>query len=106
MESYHPAFDTLSETSVPEYRADGVRLRHRATGCEVFHLRSEDEENTFAFCFRTPSLDGTGAAHIVEHSVLCGSGRFPVKDAFISLARGSLASFLNALTYPDKTIYP
>ncbi len=106
MTTYHPAFETLSEFPVPEYRASGVHLRHRQTGCEVFHLRSEDEENTFAFCFRTPSPDGTGVAHIVEHSVLCGSERFPVKDAFISLARGSLATFLNALTYPDKTLYP
>lgn len=106
MTTYHPAFETISEFPVPEYRAAGVHLRHRATGCEVFHLRSEDEENTFAFCFRTPSPDGTGVAHIVEHSVLCGSERFPVKDAFISLARGSLATFMNALTYPDKTLYP
>lgn len=106
MTTYHPAFETLSEFPVPEYRAFGIHLLHRATGCEVFHLRSEDEENTFAFCFRTPSPDGTGVAHIVEHSVLCGSERFPVKDAFISLARGSLATFLNALTYPDKTLYP
>lgn len=106
MNTYHPAFETLSEFPVTEYRAFGVHLRHRTTGCEVFHLRSEDEENTFAFCFRTPSPDGTGVAHIVEHSVLCGSERFPVKDAFISLARGTLATFLNALTYPDKTIYP
>lgn len=106
MTSYHPAFDTLSENPVPEYRATGVRLTHRATGCEVYHLRSEDEENTFAFCFRTPPEDGTGVAHIVEHSVLCGSERFPVKDAFLALARGSLATFLNAFTYPDKTVYP
>lgn len=106
MTTYHPAFETLSEFPVTEYRAFGIHLRHRRTGCEVFHLRSEDEENTFAFCFRTPSPDGTGVAHIVEHSVLCGSERFPVKDAFISLARGSLATFLNALTYPDKTVYP
>lgn len=106
MTTYHPAFETLSEFPVPEYRSFGVYLRHRATGCEVFHLRSDDEENTFAFCFRTPSPDGTGVAHIVEHSVLCGSERFPVKDAFISLARGTLATFLNALTYPDKTLYP
>ena len=71
MNTYHPAFETLSEFPVTEYRAFGVHLRHRTTGCEVFHLRSEDEENTFAFCFRTPSPDGTGVAHIVEHSVLC-----------------------------------
>lgn len=106
MTSYHPAFETLSETPVPEYRATGVWLRHRVTGCEVYHLRCEDEENTFSFCFRTPPEDAAGAAHIVEHSVLCGSERFPVKDAFLALARGSLATFLNALTYPDKTLYP
>ncbi|MCX7024127.1 MAG: insulinase family protein [Spirochaetes bacterium] len=102
----HPAFDLLSASMLPEFRANGFWYRHRATGCEIYHLRSEDEENTFAFCFATPSRDSSGVAHIVEHSVLCGSRRFPVKDAFLSLARGSLQSFMNAFTYPDKTVYP
>ncbi len=102
----HPAYEALSARRLDEYRADGFWFRHKTTGCEVYHLRSDDEENTFAFCFATPSRDSTGVAHIVEHSVLCGSRRYPVKDAFLALARGSLQSFLNALTYPDKTVYP
>jgi len=106
MLSYHPAYETLSERDVAEYRARGILVRHRKTGCEIYHLRSEDEENTFAFIFRTPPRDGTGVAHIVEHSVLCGSARYPVKDSFVVMARRSLATFLNALTYPDKTVYP
>jgi Zn-dependent M16 (insulinase) family peptidase len=106
MACIHPAFELLSDHELPEYRGRGLWFRHRATGCEVFHLRCEDEENTFAFGFRTPSRDSTGAAHIVEHSVLCGSEDYPVKDAFLVMARRSLATYLNALTYPDRTIYP
>lgn len=106
MESLHPAFDLVSTNELPEYRGRGLRLKHRKTGCEVYHLSCEDEENTFAFGFRTPSRDGTGAAHIVEHSVLCGSERYPIRDPFLVMARRSLATYLNALTYPDRTIYP
>jgi len=106
MDPRHPAFDLLSATDLPEYRGRGLLFRHRATGCEVYHLRCDDEENTFAFGFRTPSRDGTGAAHIVEHSVLCGSEQYPVRDPFIVMARRSLATYLNALTFPDRTVYP
>jgi presequence protease len=106
MDLLHPAYETLSERELPEYRCRGILLRHRATGCEVYRLVSEDEENVFAFAFRTRPRDGTGVAHIVEHSVLCGSERFPVKDSFLVMARRSLATFMNAFTYPDKTVYP
>lgn len=102
----HPAFELLSDREIPEFRARGLLFRHKATGCEVYRLVSEDEENSFAFAFRTPPHDSSGVAHIVEHSVLCGSERYPVKDAFLVMARRSLATFLNAWTYPDKTVYP
>ncbi|MBN1242367.1 MAG: insulinase family protein [Spirochaetales bacterium] len=104
--NFHPAYELLREADVPEYRARGVWLRHRATGCEVFRLVDETEENTFAFIFRTPSADSTGVAHIIEHSVLCGSERFPTKDPFLGMARRSLNTFLNAMTYADRTVYP
>ncbi len=104
--NFHPAYDLLREAEVPEYRARGVWLRHSATGCEVFRLVDDTEENTFAFIFRTPSADSTGAAHIIEHSVLCGSERFPTKDPFLGMARRSLNTFLNAMTYADRTVYP
>lgn len=102
----HPAFETVSEKELPEYRALGLLFRHRASGCEVYKLKVEDPENCFAFSFRTPSQDSSGAAHVVEHSVLCGSNRYPAKDPFLVMARRSLATFLNAFTYPDKTVYP
>ncbi len=106
MTSHHSAFETLSESELGEYRSRGILLRHKKTGCEVYRLVSEDEENVFAFMFRTGPRNSTGVAHIVEHSVLCGSERFPVKDSFLVMARRSLATFMNAFTYPDKTVYP
>jgi hypothetical protein len=102
----HNAYELLSERDLPEYRCRALLLRHKKTGCELYRLVSEDEENVFAFAFRTRPTDGTGVAHIVEHSVLCGSERFPVKDSFLVMARRSLATFMNAFTYPDKTVYP
>jgi hypothetical protein len=102
----HPAYEIIETHDLPEYRCKGILFRHKKTGCEVYRLETEDEENVFAFAFRTRPADGTGVAHIVEHSVLCGSERFPVKDAFLVMARRSLATFMNAFTYPDKTVYP
>jgi presequence protease len=102
----HPAYEIIARQDFPEYRCEGILFRHKKTGCEIFRLLSEDEENVFAFTFRTRPRDGRGVAHIVEHSVLCGSERFPVKDSFLVMARRSLATFMNAFTYPDKTVYP
>jgi Zn-dependent M16 (insulinase) family peptidase len=99
-------FDVIARQPVPEYRADGTHLRHTGTGCEVFHLATADTENLFAFCFTTPPRDDTGVSHIIEHSVLSGSRRYPVKEPFSVLMKGSLHTFLNALTYPDRTVYP
>jgi Zn-dependent M16 (insulinase) family peptidase len=99
-------FRQIEHIPLPEYRAHGVWSRHEESGCELFHLRNDDPENLFAFAFKTLPSDSTGVAHILEHTVLCGSRRFPVKDPFIMLMRGSLNTFVNAMTYPDKTVYP
>lgn len=89
-----------------EYNADGIWLRHEKTGMEIFHLLNDDEENMFSFGFRTIPNDSTGVAHIIEHSVLAGSERYPLKDPFIVLNNQSIKTYLNAMTFPDKTVYP
>jgi len=99
-------FEITSVRDIPEYRSIGIRARHSVTGCDLYHLFSEDDENLFAFIFKTPSRDNSGVAHILEHSVLSGSKRFPIKDPFLALMKGSVNTFLNAMTYPDKTVYP
>ncbi len=99
-------FELLYETPLPEYRGVGRRYRHAGTRADVFHVNNDDPENLFAFAFRTLPADSTGIAHILEHSVLCGSRAYPLKDPFIRLVKGSLNTFLNAMTYPDKTVYP
>jgi Zn-dependent M16 (insulinase) family peptidase len=99
-------FELLSSREMPEYSSRALHFRHQVTGCEVFHLHNDDPENLFAFAFRTPPLDDTGASHILEHSVLCGSRRFPMKDPFVVLLKSSLQTFLNAFTFPDKTVFP
>ncbi len=92
--------------SVPEIRAVAYVIRHEATGAQVLHLHCEDPENLYAITFRTPPPDSTGVPHILEHSVLAGSQRYPLKDVFNELSRGSLATFINAFTAPDFTTYP
>lgn len=82
------------------------RLSHKGSGARVAVISNEDENKVFYVGFRTPPKDSTGVAHILEHSVLCGSKHFPVKDPFMELAKGSLNTFLNAITYPDRTLYP
>ena len=86
--------------------SDSYVLRHRKTGARVAILPNEDSNKVFYIGFRTPPADSTGVAHIIEHTVLCGSRDFPVKDPFIEVVKGSLNTFLNAMTYPDKTVYP
>lgn len=95
-----------SNQPLPEYSSQALHFRHEKTGCEVFHLWNNDPENLYALTFRTPPQDDTGASHILEHSVLCGSRRFTVKDPFLLLLKSSLQTFLNAFTFPDKTVYP
>ena len=99
-------FQQLAERAVDEYRCRARVFRHTATGCEVLHLAAADTENLFAFSFATPAGDDTGAAHILEHSVLAGSARFPLREPFTVLMRGSVSTFLNAFTWPDRTVYP
>ncbi|MEW5815499.1 MAG: insulinase family protein [Spirochaetota bacterium] len=99
-------FSIVSVNEIPEYRSKGILLHHLSTGCRVYHLVNDDPENVFAFVFKTLPHDNTGSAHIVEHAVLSGSKRFPVKDPFVSLLKGSMHTYLNALTYPDKTAFP
>lgn len=99
-------FDIVSVTYLPELNSKGVFARHRETGCEVYHMLNDDEENLFAYSFMTPPTDSTGVAHILEHSVLCGSKNYPLKDPFLILAKQSVKTFLNAMTFPDKTVYP
>ncbi|MCK4541286.1 MAG: insulinase family protein [Spirochaetales bacterium] len=99
-------FRVTAVKDLPEYHSIGIRLLHEATGCDLYHMANEDPENLFAFVFRTPPNDNTGVSHIIEHSVLSGSDKYPIKDPFLALMRGSMNTFLNAMTYPDKTIYP
>ncbi len=91
---------------IPEIRVTAYELEHVVTGAKVLHLHCDDRENLYAVAFRTPPTDSTGLPHILEHAVLAGSEKYPVKDAFNELLRGSLQTFINAFTYPDKTIYP
>ncbi len=100
------AFQVLARRELPEYRSSALHVRHVATGCEVLHIATSDTENLFAFCFATPPRDDTGVSHITEHSVLSGSRRYPLKEPFSALMKGSMHTFLNALTYPDRTVYP
>jgi Zn-dependent M16 (insulinase) family peptidase len=99
-------FIILDVIDLWELRSQGIWAKHEKTGAEVFHVLNDDTENLFSFAFNTFPEDSTGVAHILEHSVLCGSERYPLKDAFLVLAQGSLQTFLNAMTFPDKTIYP
>ena len=102
----YKGFDLISVQDVPDCSSKGIYLRHRKSGLEVFHLLNDDEENLFAFAFRTPNKKSNGAAHIVEHSVFCGSKKYPLKDPFAVLEKQSVQTFMNALTFPDKTVYP
>lgn len=102
----HFGFQVEAVRELGEYRSTGVRLTHVATGAQVYHLANDDRENLFCFSFRTPPEDNTGVPHILEHAVLAGSERFPLKDPFAALLKGSMQTFLNAMTFPDKTVYP
>ncbi len=100
------AYDIITEEDLPDIHAEGILLRHRKSGARVMLIPAEDDNKVFNIAFRTPPEDSTGVAHIIEHSVLCGSREFPLKDPFVELVKGSLNTFLNAMTYPDKTMYP
>lgn len=99
-------YEILDEHRVEDVQSDGFILRHKKSGARIAILSNSDDNKVFYIGFRTPPEDETGVPHIIEHTTLCGSKKFPVKDPFIELAKGSLNTFLNAMTYPDKTVYP
>ena len=100
------AYEVIQERNLSGIRSNGILMRHKKSGARVLLMENDDENKVFAIGFRTPPSDSTGVPHIMEHSVLCGSRQFPVKDPFVELVKGSLNTFLNAMTYPDKTVYP
>ena len=99
-------FTVTAVNDIPEYKGIGIRLRHDVTGADLYHLYNDDKENLFSFAFKTPASDNTGVSHILEHCVLAGSEKYPIKDPFLSMMNGSMNTFLNAMTYPDKTVFP
>lgn len=100
------AYEIIEERDIKDIGSTGCLLRHKRTGAKIALLSNDDENKVFYIGFRTPPSDSTGAPHIIEHTVLCGSKEFPVKDPFVELVKGSLNTFLNAMTYSDKTLYP
>ena len=100
------AYEIIEKKDLPEVDGVGYVLSHRKTKARVVVVENGDSNKVFTIGFRTPPKDDTGVAHIMEHSVLCGSKNFPVKDPFVELCKGSLNTFLNAMTYSDKTVYP
>ncbi|OAP17027.1 hypothetical protein AXX17_AT1G43810 [Arabidopsis thaliana] len=99
-------FEKVSEEFISECKSKAVLFKHKKTGCEVMSVSNDDENKVFGIVFRTPPKDSTGIPHILEHSVLCGSRKYPMKEPFVELLKGSLHTFLNAFTYPDRTCYP
>lgn len=100
------AYEVLKEGWIEELNSRAIVCRHKKSGARLFLLSNDDNNKVFTIGFRTPPADSTGVPHILEHSVLCGSRKFPAKDPFVELVKGSLNTFLNAMTYPDKTVYP
>ncbi|HIT89256.1 MAG TPA: insulinase family protein, partial [Candidatus Merdenecus merdavium] len=99
-------YELLSQEEIKDIDSTGYLLRHKKSGARIMVLSNSDENKVFNIAFRTPPEDSTGLPHILEHSVLCGSKKFPSKDPFVELVKGSLNTFLNAMTFPDKTMYP
>ena len=99
-------YEIIEHRRIDDLNSDSVILKHKKTGAKVTLLSNDDNNKVFVIGFRTPPKDSTGVAHIIEHTVLCGSREFPIKDPFVELVKGSLNTFLNAMTYPDKTVYP
>jgi len=100
------AYELLKEEQLNDIHSKGYLLRHKKSGARLALISNDDDNKVFYIGFRTPPTDETGVPHIIEHTVLCGSDKFPVKDPFVELVKGSLNTFLNAMTYPDKTMYP
>eukprot|EP01041_Mallomonas_annulata_P007213 gene7214-14710_t len=102
----HPSYELIQQGIIREYGANAALYKHKKSGAQVLSVIAPDENKVFGATFRTPPDDSTGIPHILEHSVLCGSRKFPVKEPFVDLMKGSLNTFLNAFTYPDRTCYP
>ena len=100
------AYEVLQTEDLSDLKSKGTLLKHKKSGARVLLMENDDENKVFNIGFRTPPYDDSGIPHILEHSVLCGSRKYPVKDPFVELAKGSLNTFLNAMTYSDKTVYP
>ncbi len=100
------AYEVIEKRMIPDVKAEGILLRHKKSGARIAVLSNDDDNKVFSIGFRTPPEDETGVPHIIEHTTLCGSDKFPVKDPFVELVKGSLNTFLNAMTYSDKTVYP
>lgn len=100
------SYEIVEKRTIADLNSESYVLKHKKTGAKVALLANDDENKVFYIGFRTPPANSTGVAHILEHTVLCGSENYPVKDPFIELAKGSLNTFLNAMTFPDKTLYP
>jgi len=105
LEVTHPAYEVVEKDVVTEYGAYCTLYRHKKSGAELLSVATDDDNKVFGITFRTPPEDSTGVPHILEHSVLCGSRKFKTKDPFVQLLQGSLQTFLNAFTYPDRTCY-
>ncbi len=99
-------YEIIENRRIEDLNSDSYILRHKKTGARVVLLSNDDNNKVFSIGFRTPPKNSTGVAHIIEHTVLCGSKEFPIKDPFVELVKGSLNTFLNAMTFPDKTVYP
>lgn len=102
---YH-GFRVLEHRYVEEVKSEAYIMEHEKSGARLFYLANDDDNKVFSISFRTPPADDTGVAHILEHSSLCGSRKYHLKEPFVDLVKGSLNTFLNAMTYPDKTVYP
>ena len=102
----HQSFELIKEADIAEVNTRARLYRHIKTGAELLSLENEDENKCFGITFRTPPSDSTGLPHIMEHAVLCGSRKYPVKEPFVELMKSSLNTFLNAITFSDKTCYP
>ena len=106
LSSVHERFVPLTERELPEYNSVGRLYKHKGSGATVLSIQNDDEHKAFGAAFQTPVTDSTGVPHILEHSVLCGSRKYPSKEPFVELLKSSLQTFLNAFTYPDRTVYP
>lgn len=106
MITFHPAFSLISSKEIKDIGSTAYILKHNKTQAEILYLKNSDSNKSFTISFATPPYDDNGIAHIVEHSVLNGSRKFPSKEPFVELLKSSLYTFLNAMTYPDKTVYP